>query len=34
VPDASYGTSARVWVADLDGDGHEDIVYSDCDTEQ
>ena len=32
VPDASYGTSARVWVADLNGDGHEDIVYSDCDT--
>ena len=29
---ASYGTSMRVWVADLDGDGDNDVVYSDCDT--
>lgn len=29
---ASYGTSARSWVVDLNGDGHNDIVYSDCDT--
>lgn len=32
IPNASYGTSTRVWVADTNGDGHEDIVYSDCDT--
>jgi hypothetical protein len=32
VKNASYGTSARVWVADINGDGWNDIVYSDCDT--
>jgi len=32
VPNASYGISIRSWVEDLDGDGHRDIVYSDCDT--
>jgi hypothetical protein len=29
---ASYGTSMRVWVADINSDGANDIVYSDCDT--
>jgi FG-GAP-like repeat len=28
----TYGTSIRSWVVDLDGDGKNDIVYSDCDT--
>lgn len=32
IPKASYGTSIRAWVADVDGDGWNDIVYSDCDT--
>jgi FG-GAP-like repeat len=32
IPNASYGTSIRSWVTDLDGDGALDIVYSDCDT--
>ncbi len=32
VPNASYGPSIRAWVADLDGDGRNDIVYSHCDT--
>jgi VCBS repeat protein len=32
VPKASYGTSMRSWIVDLNGDGHNDIVYSDCDT--
>jgi len=32
VTKASYGTSARTWVVDLNGDGQNDIVYSDCDT--
>ncbi len=32
VPKASYGTSMRSWIADLNGDGHNDIIYSDCDT--
>lgn len=32
IPNASYGTSIRSWVADLDADGDQDIVYSDCDT--
>jgi hypothetical protein len=34
VRNASYGTSMRAWIADLDADGHNDIVYSDCDTGQ
>jgi hypothetical protein len=34
VPNAFYGTSMRVWIVDLNGDGHNDIVYSDCDTGQ
>ncbi len=29
---ASYGTSMRVWLADLDKDGDRDIIWSDCDT--
>ena len=29
---ATYGTSIRSWVVDLDNDGDNDIVYSDCDT--
>jgi hypothetical protein len=32
VEKASYGTSMRCWVADLNRDGQTDIVYSDCDT--
>ena len=32
IPNASYGTSARCWVVDLNRDGKNDIVYSDCDT--
>lgn len=32
IPNASYGTSMRCWVADLNQDGRQDIVYSDCDT--
>ncbi|MCP5521325.1 MAG: VCBS repeat-containing protein [Verrucomicrobiales bacterium] len=32
IPKASYGTSIRSWVADLDGDGQQDIIYGDCDT--
>ncbi|MBN2130565.1 MAG: VCBS repeat-containing protein, partial [Sedimentisphaerales bacterium] len=32
VEKASYGTSMRSWITDLNGDGHNDIVYSDCDT--
>ncbi len=32
IPNASYGTSIRSWVVDLDGDDDQDIVYSDCDT--
>ena len=32
VKNASYGTSMRCWVADINHDGVKDIVYSDCDT--
>jgi hypothetical protein len=32
VENASYGTSMRCWVADINRDGSNDIVYSDCDT--
>ncbi len=32
IPNASYGTSIRSWVVDMDGDSDKDIVYSDCDT--
>lgn len=32
VSGASYGRSIRAWVADMDGDGDSDIVYSHCDT--
>ncbi|MBN1422567.1 MAG: VCBS repeat-containing protein [Planctomycetes bacterium] len=32
VPGASYGPSIRSWVCDVNGDGANDIVYSDCDT--
>jgi hypothetical protein len=32
IPKASYGPSIRVWVTDLDEDGRNDFVYSDCDT--
>ena len=32
VKNASYGTSMRAWVADINSDGVNDIVYSDCDT--
>jgi len=32
IANASYGTSIRAWVADVNGDGWNDIVYCDCDT--
>ena len=32
VDKASYGTSMRSWVVDLNNSGWNDIVYSDCDT--
>ena len=32
IPNASYGTSTRSWVEDVNNDGKNDIVYSDCDT--
>jgi hypothetical protein len=32
ITNASYGISIRSWVADIDRDGQNDIVYSDCDT--
>ena len=32
IPNASYGPSIRSWVADVNGSGLNDIVYSDCDT--
>lgn len=32
VPNASYGPSFRSWIVDLNADGRNDIVYSDCDT--
>jgi len=32
VPKASYGPSMRAWIVDLNDDGRQDIVYSDCDT--
>ncbi len=32
VENASYGTSMRCWLIDLNRDGRTDIVYSDCDT--
>ncbi len=32
VPNASYGRSIRAWIADINLDGINDIVYSNCDT--
>lgn len=32
IPHATFGTSARSWIADIDADGENDIVFSDCDT--
>ncbi len=32
VPNASYGQSIRTWIADINQDGINDIVYSNCDT--
>lgn len=32
IPHATYGISTRSWIADLDKDGQNDIIYSDCDT--
>lgn len=29
---ASYGTSTRSWITDINKDGWQDIIYSDCDT--
>jgi hypothetical protein len=34
VTNASYGTSMRAWIIDINGDARNDIVYSDCDTGQ
>ena len=34
IPNGSYGISMRSWIADINGDGRNDIVYSDCDTGQ
>ncbi|MGV8091964.1 MAG: FG-GAP repeat domain-containing protein [Mangrovibacterium sp.] len=32
VPNASYGRSIRAWIADINKDGKNDLVYSHCDT--
>lgn len=32
IPKASYGSSIKAWIADVNNDGKNDIVYSDCDT--
>lgn len=32
VPNASYGRSIRAWITDINHDGKNDIVYSNCDT--
>jgi VCBS repeat protein len=32
IPNATYGKSTRSWVADIDADGENDIIFSDCDT--
>jgi hypothetical protein len=32
IPNATYGKSTRSWIADIDGDGENDIVFGDCDT--
>lgn len=32
IPHATYGKSTRSWIADIDGDGENDIVFGDCDT--
>ncbi|HUX94714.1 MAG TPA: VCBS repeat-containing protein [Bacteroidales bacterium] len=32
VPNASYGRSIKAWIADINKDGNNDIIYSDCDT--
>lgn len=32
VPNASYGRSTRSWIVDINKDGRNDIVYSNCDT--
>ena len=32
VPKASYGRSIRSWIADINADGQNDIVYGNCDT--
>jgi hypothetical protein len=32
IPHATYGISTRSWIADIDEDGGNDIIYSDCDT--
>jgi hypothetical protein len=32
IPNASYGRSIRAWIADINNDGSNDIVYSHCDT--
>jgi hypothetical protein len=32
IPKASYGRSIKAWIADINHDGKNDIVYGDCDT--
>ena len=32
IPNATYGVSSRSWIADIDEDGENDIIFSDCDT--
>lgn len=32
IPNATYGPSIRSWIADLNEDGANDIVFGDCDT--
>jgi len=32
IPHATYGKSIRSWITDIDADGENDIVFSDCDT--
>ena len=32
IPNATFGTSTRSWIADINADGENDIIFSDCDT--
>lgn len=33
IPKTPYGTSIRSWICDIDADGSNDIVFTDCDVE-